>query len=108
MHSRKVGNMPDLTINVTPSSREATHLRPGQTVEFHTPHDCRLYFSNAAVFNREYVDLTSGKPTPLTVAANGATTWAALMPVSAPRAGASAGGPGSKRTMGDPNEIVVP
>ncbi|HEX9120494.1 MAG TPA: hypothetical protein VF840_08140 [Terriglobales bacterium] len=91
--------MADLTVNVNPNNRDASHLGKGKTVEFHTTADCRLYFTNAAVFNQLYVDLTTGKPQTLTVQNDGATSWAALSPPTSKAPG---------RVMGNPNEIVVP
>lgn len=94
--------MADLDVNVNPNKREPSHLTKGQTVQFHTTADCRLYFTNAAVFNQQYADLTTGKPQPpLTVQNDGATAWVALSPPSLTS-------PTAARAMGNPNEIVVP
>jgi hypothetical protein len=90
--------MAGLDVNVSPSQRDTTHLGKGQTVKFHTTADCRLHFTNPAVFNQVYVDLTTGTPQTLTVQNDGATTWVALTaPTSKPG-----------KPMGNPNEIVVP
>ena len=88
--------MADLNVNVNPSSRDTTHLAKGKTVQFHTTVDCRVHFTNPAVFNQVYVDLTAGKPQTLTVQADGSTAWTALTP------------PSAKAGAGNPNEIVVP
>lgn len=91
--------MADLTVNVNPNNRDASHLGKGKTVEFHTTADCKLHFTNPVVFNLMYVDLTAGKPQTLTVQNDGSTSWAALaQPTSK-----APGGP-----LGNPNEIVVP
>lgn len=93
--------MADLDVNVNPNPKDATHLGKGQTVQFHTTADCRLHFTNPAVFNLMYVDLTTGKPQTLTVQNDGSTSWAALSPPSR-----TSKAPG--KVMGNPNEIVVP
>ena len=93
--------MADLDVNVNPNPKDATHLAKGKTVQFHTTADCRLHFTNPAVFNLMYVDLTTRKPQTLTVQNDGSTSWAALGPPSA--TSKTKGLP-----MGNPNEIVVP
>jgi hypothetical protein len=93
--------MADLDVNVNPNKRETSHLGKGKTVQFHTTADCRLYFTNVAVFNQPFVDLKTGKPQTLTVQNDGATAWAALSTTSL----ASKAAP---QVMGNPNEIVVP
>ena len=93
--------MADLEVNVNPNPKDSTHLGKGKTVQFHTTADCRLHFTNPAVFNQTYVDLTPRKPQTLTVQADGTTAWAALSP---PLATSKTAG----RAMGNPNEIVVP
>ncbi|MGA1999973.1 MAG: hypothetical protein ABSG52_08265 [Terriglobales bacterium] len=93
--------MADLDVNVNPNQKDTTHLGKGKTVQFHTTADCRLHFTNPAVFNQMYVDLTTGKPQTLTVQNDGTTAWTALSPPSL-----TSKTPG--RVMGNPNEIVVP
>jgi hypothetical protein len=95
--------MADLDVNVNPNQRDAYHLGKGKTVQFHTTTDCRLYFTNAAVFNQLYVDLTTGQPQTLTVQNDGATAWAALSPPSLTSTSKA-----MPMVMGNPNEIVVP
>ena len=91
--------MADLDVNVNPNPKDATHLAKGKTVQFQTNAvECRVHFTNPAVFNLGYVDLKGGKPQTLTVQADGSTSWSALGPPSR-KIGAGAG---------NPNEIVVP
>jgi hypothetical protein len=94
--------MPDLNVNVNPNRRDTANLGKGKTVQFHTSADCRVYFTNAAVFNQLYLDLTAGNPQTLTVQNDGATAWAALSPTSLTSNKAA------PLAMGNPNEIVVP
>ena len=93
--------MADLDVNVNPNPKDATHLAKGKTVQFHTTVDCRLHFTNPAVFNQMYVDLTKVKPQTLTVQNDGTTSWSALGPPTLTSKAAA-------RAMGNPNEIVVP
>lgn len=90
--------MANLTVNVNPNNRDSLHLGKGNMVEFHTTADCKLYFTNASVFNMQSVDLTTGTPKKLTVQTDGATAWVAL---SQPTSKAP-------ERLGNPNEIVVP
>lgn len=88
--------MPELMVNVSVHKRHTAHLCRDENVKFHATGDCRLYFTNPAVFNKDYVDLKTGKPKTLTAMKNGQTSWVALTP------------PQRKSTMSNPNEIVVP
>jgi hypothetical protein len=102
--------MADLTVHLNPDKRNTKHMKAGQTVEFHTTQDCRLRFTNPAIFNKDYLDLTTGKPITLTIASEGETAWTAITPIppSAQTAQKASGGPGSKDSVSNPNEIVVP
>jgi hypothetical protein len=88
--------MPKLMVNVSVHKRHTAHLGRDEEVKFHATRACRLYFTNPAVFNKDYVDLKTGKPRTLTVVNNGQTSWVALTP------------PQKKSTLSNPNEIVVP
>ena len=67
--------MADLDVNVNPNPKDATHLAKGKTVQFHTTADCRLHFTNPAVFNQD----VRGSQDRETTDAHGSERWLDVM-----------------------------
>ena len=64
----------EIDLNLTKSTalfhcqeREVVGTNPNRKVTYHADHDCRLTFTNEAVFNRRYVDLKAHKETSLDI-----------------------------------------